>query len=135
MSKSMQSDSKDLKILIIENSLISSKAIISLLSIVGITSVEHARNGREAIQLIKQEVFDLVITDINLPDISGLHICNQLREILGNEEIPIIGYIANADLIRDDCIAAGMKEVLNKPASLRSIQLLFRELFPDYIVD
>ncbi|MEH6343795.1 MAG: response regulator transcription factor [Bermanella sp.] len=57
---------------------------------------DHAANGRQALQLIKGQTFDVLILDINMPGLNGLQVCEQVRQLGINT--PIIMLTARGDL-------------------------------------
>jgi signal transduction histidine kinase/CheY-like chemotaxis protein len=79
--------------------------------------VSEARGGREALGLIHQHAYDMILLDIRMPDIDGLEVTTRLRAMPGwTAEVPIIGVSADAmaETIQT-CLAAGMDTVLPKP--------------------
>ncbi|MGQ0527371.1 MAG: ATP-binding protein [Alphaproteobacteria bacterium] len=78
-----------------------------------------ARTGRQALELWKKNHYDLVLMDIQMPEMDGLSVCSSIR-LLENEQgrprTPIIGMTAHA-LVgdKDKCIQAGMDAYLPKP--------------------
>jgi signal transduction histidine kinase/CheY-like chemotaxis protein len=80
-------------------------------------TVSEARGGREALGLIHQHHYDMILLDIRMPDIDGLEVTTRLRAMPGwTSEVPIIGVSADAmpETIQA-CLAAGMDAVLPKP--------------------
>ncbi len=57
---------------------------------------DHATNGRQALQLIKDQTFDALILDINMPGLNGLQVCEQVRQ--SGINTPIIMLTARGDL-------------------------------------
>ena len=57
---------------------------------------DHATNGRQALQLIKDQTFDVLILDINMPGLNGLQVCEQVRQ--SGINTPIIMLTARGDL-------------------------------------
>ncbi|MBN2725163.1 MAG: response regulator [Deltaproteobacteria bacterium] len=86
-----------------------------------LTIVDTGIKALEAIENIKN--FDIVLMDIQMPELDGFGTTIKLREKYRIDELPIIGLTANAfqkDI--DDCLKCGMNDVLTKPFS--SIQLI-----------
>ena len=54
----------------------------------------EAKNGKEALALLKEHKFDMVITDIDMPEMNGFETCQKIREI-DKSHIPIIFLSAN----------------------------------------
>ncbi len=77
------------RVLVVEDSLAVAKRLESCLQQAGY-HVEHARNGRDALALADRKHFDLVITDEQMPMMSGRELCRALREHPWYGETPII---------------------------------------------
>jgi len=73
-------------------------------------------NGKEAIDKLKLEPFDLVLMDVHMPLMDGLEATRLLRKNPDTKAIPIIGLTADAFQDRvQECLDAGMNDVLTKP--------------------
>lgn len=77
-----------------------------------------APNGRKALELLEREPFDLVLMDIQMPEIDGFQVTATIRaqETLTREHLPIVGMTAHAlKGDRERCIEAGMDDYISKP--------------------
>lgn len=89
------------KILVIDDEELITKSLLKLLEKEGYKATV-ARNGKEALELVKKNDFDLVISDVRMPELDGVETVKQVREYLeksGKKPIPevlITGY-ADAD--------------------------------------
>ena len=106
-----------LRILLAEDSLVNQKLAISLLERHGCTVVA-AENGREAVAVWESQDFDLVLMDVQMPDMDGLEATAAIRakERRSKAHIPIIAMTAHA--LKGDrgrCLEAGMDEYIAKP--------------------
>ncbi|KTC81596.1 PAS domain-containing hybrid sensor histidine kinase/response regulator [Legionella brunensis] len=83
-------------------------------------------DGEKALALIQKKPFDLILTDIGLPGISGQELAESIRamEKANNQVmIPIIGLTAHAaEKIEETCIQSGINKVLTKPLSFKMLQ-------------
>lgn len=80
--------------------------------------VETADNGRSACELLQQEEFDVVLMDLEMPELDGLSATRLIRsrERVGEQGIPIVAMTAHAiDEVREQCVQAGMNGYLTKP--------------------
>jgi PAS domain S-box-containing protein len=78
-----------------------------------VTSVE---NGEQAVQRVRDEPFDLVLMDMQMPVMDGLQATRAIRRMPGRAHLPIIAMTANAlPADRQRCLDAGMDNVLTKP--------------------
>jgi CheY-like chemotaxis protein len=81
-------------------------------------SVVAAFNGREALDLLEQSQFDLVLMDIHMPEMDGVTATRLLRqrEQSTRQHIPVIALTASAmDGDREQCLEAGMDHYISKP--------------------
>ena len=81
-------------------------------------SVVAAANGKEAVQLFKTEPFDLVLMDLQMPEMGGLEATAEIRMIERSKgtHTPVIGVTAHAMKgDRERCLRAGMDEYISKP--------------------
>ena len=97
-----------------------------------VTSVMY---GREAIDLVKNRKFDLILMDIMLPEMDGFEVTENIRkyeeESGVTERVPIIALTANTlDNDRDKCYSAGMNEYLSKPFSSDELIGVIDKFFP-----
>jgi two-component system chemotaxis response regulator CheY len=78
--------------------------------------VSEARNGFEALRLLPRERFDLVVTDINMPDIHGLELIALMRKSDAHRTTPvIIVSTEGSERDRDRGMALGANAYLSKP--------------------
>lgn len=86
-------------------------------------------NGEDALALFKETRFDLVITDIGLPSISGYKLTQCIRQWeteLDKTPIPIIGLTAHAHA-KDKCLQSGMNDVFCKPLNRHIMKSILSE--------
>ncbi len=103
------------RVLLVEDNEINRELAIELLADLGI-SVEIAVNGREGVERATGENFDLVLMDIQMPEMDGLTATRQIRAIERLRDLPILAMTANAmSGDREKSISAGMNDHLTKP--------------------
>jgi CheY-like chemotaxis protein/anti-sigma regulatory factor (Ser/Thr protein kinase) len=111
-----------LRLLVVDDVQVNRVVLRAMLTSAGHT-VTEARGGREALGLIHQHRYDMILLDIRMPDIDGLEVTNRLRAMPGwTSEVPILGVSADAmpDTIQA-CLAAGMDTVLPKPVETSAL--------------
>jgi CheY-like chemotaxis protein len=75
-----------------------------------------ASDGREALEILGASHCDLVLLDISMPGMSGIEVCQNIRENAAMASVPVIAYTAHAQPEdRRNFIASGFDEVLIKP--------------------
>ncbi len=91
--------------------------------------VQSVRDGREAIEAVKSGDFDVVLMDLQMPEMDGFHATRAIRGLGGRRgEVPIVGLTAHAvEGYREKCLEAGMDEYLVKPLDpARLVEVLAR---------
>ncbi len=79
------------RILIVEDSATMRSLIVSSLEALEVSvKIVEAKNGFEALRLLPREVFDLVVTDINMPDINGLELASFIKGSEKYASIPLV---------------------------------------------
>ncbi|MUP46360.1 response regulator [Gramella sp. BOM4] len=87
-----------------------------------------AGDGTTAIEMLRNEDFDLVLMDVNMPGISGLEASREIRKF--NADIPILALTAvEVDEIREEIITAGMSGIIVKPYDVQKFyQIVYKHL-------
>ena len=92
-----------------------------------------AVNGEDALMLVKSIDFDLIITDIGLPGMSGYDLTRQIRQREIEQKkppMPIVGLTAHA-YAKNQCLESGMNDVFCKPLNLSVMEsILLQYLYP-----
>lgn len=87
--------------------------------------VFSAENGRAALDLVRENQFDIVLTDLNLPDLSGIDIVKQIKELLPDTEIIMItGYGSTEKAI--EATKAGAFYYVEKPVDFDELLILIQ---------
>ncbi len=79
-------------------------------------NVDCAGSGREALEKVAQRHYDLILMDLQMPDINGLEAAAAIRRMSGYRDVPILALTAScSDQVREQCRAIGMQAFLSKP--------------------
>lgn len=112
-----------LKILIVEDNVHFRTLIHSILEALGVTSLEEARDGNEALEMLGDMVPDLVILDWKMEGMDGVECVRQIRTLAGeNRFVPIVmvtGYTETS--LKKKARDAGVNDFLGKPISAQSL--------------
>ena len=121
----------ELQILLAEDNLVNQKLAIGILNKLG-HRVTVANNGQEALDLLDQQTFDLVLMDVQMPEMDGLAATREIRrrEAHAGTHLPIVAMTAHAMKgDRERCLESGMDDYLSKPIRLKDLSDKLTELF------
>ena len=110
-------DINGLNILLVEDNFINQKVAMRFLTI-GNAKVDIANHGKEAIELIRENKYDIVLMDLQMPEMDGYEATRIIRNELeaAVNSIPIIAMTASALITdREKCLLAGMNDYIAKP--------------------
>ncbi len=117
LSEQPSPETKALEILLVEDKPMNQKLATVLLEQKG-HKVTTAVSGKEALEALKAQRFDLILMDIHMPEMDGLEVTKRIRtcEVEAVRDIPIIAMTAYAmKEDRDRCLQAGMNYYVSKP--------------------
>jgi CheY-like chemotaxis protein len=91
--------------------------------------VVEAENGNRAVAAAESLRPDLIIMDVEMPELDGLAATRKIRELEGFESVPIVAVSAyGADQYRDHALAAGCNEYVSTPFEPEELERLIRGL-------
>jgi two-component system sensor histidine kinase/response regulator len=126
----VSASSLSLRVLLAEDNLVNQKVAMTMLGKMG-HRVTLATNGLEALEQWRQSDFDLILMDVQMPEMTGLQATTQIRreEAIG-AHVPIVAMTASAmSEERDRCLAAGMDHFISKPVSYKVIEQMIMATF------
>jgi CheY-like chemotaxis protein len=105
-----------LRILLAEDNVVNQKLALRILQQMGYRA-DLASNGIEAVESVGRQIYDVVLMDVQMPDMDGLDAAREICARWGAHERPrIVAMTANAmQGDREMCLAAGMDDYLTKP--------------------
>ena len=115
---------KHLSILLAEDNKVNQRLASRMLEKLGY-DVEIAENGKEVIQIVEKNDFDLILMDVQMPEMDGFQATQKIRELEqnSNKHIPIIAltaYAMKGD--REKCLSVGMDGYLSKPINFKDMK-------------
>ncbi|HNX00464.1 MAG TPA: ATP-binding protein [Candidatus Cloacimonadota bacterium] len=125
-----QINAHPLKILVAEDNLINQKVLIRMLERMG-HKAGLALDGKQAIELWEKEPFDLILMDIQMPEMNGIEATIQIREREKEKggHIPIIAVTAYAMVgDKEKFLVAGMDEYIPKPINVNQLQEVLQKI-------
>jgi signal transduction histidine kinase/DNA-binding response OmpR family regulator len=123
-------------VLVVEDSDVNCEVATALLEMMG-CEVSVAKSGRAAIESCRKRKFDIVLLDVQMPEMDGYETAGQLRTLMDSGQVdraPILAFTANAlKGDREKCIAAGMDDYIAKPIDQRAMANKLRQWLPAHL--
>lgn len=117
------------KVLVVEDSSAMRSLIASTVEEIKGYETTEAGNGFEALKALPSERFDLIITDINMPDINGLEIIHFVRNNASYKDIPLIIVTTDqGEADRKKGLALGAQEYITKPFDPETLKTVVKRL-------
>lgn len=117
---------KRLRVLIAEDNHLSQKVIRGMLGKLGVNATTVVANGREVVEEVSRNEYDMVLMDCDMPFMDGYAATQAIREwekLTGRQSIPILALTAHIlDEHKEKSLLAGMNEHLSKPIELTELQ-------------
>ncbi|MBN2003324.1 MAG: GAF domain-containing protein [Anaerolineae bacterium] len=120
-----------LRILLAEDNAVNQKVALLMLERLGYRA-DVAGDGREAVQALQRQHYDVVLMDVQMPEMDGLEATRHIRQALPPEAQPYI-IAMTANVMRGDrerCLAAGMDHYVSKPVQVGDLTLALQRLRP-----
>lgn len=123
-------DKKDIKIVIAEDNEINMITIVKMLKNIGNYHIFEAKNGKEAVELYKKVLPDLVFMDIQMPIMNGLDATIKIREYENEKGIKadiaaLTAYASIED--KESCLKSGVDYFVAKPFTLEEIKKIVKQ--------
>jgi len=123
-----QLQNRSLRVLLAEDDTINQKLIVKMLSLPDY-KLDIAVNGKEAIEMVKNHNYDIIMMDMQMPVMDGIAATQAIRRMGIN--LPIIALTANAlAQHRRACLDAGMNEYITKPVQSKDLYAAIQKLLP-----
>jgi CheY-like chemotaxis protein len=110
-----------LRILLAEDNAVNQKLALRILERLGYRA-DIASNGLEAVESIERQTYDVILMDVQMPEMDGLEATRQIIAMWPQKHPRIIGLTANAlEGDREQCLAAGMDDYISKPIRVEEL--------------
>ena len=117
-------------ILIVEDYPETLSMLLTFLESEGYT-VKAAESGEEALRLVSEQNFDIILLDIMLPRVDGFEVSRRIKSDSKTKDIPIIAITAfDVRNIKDKCYEAGINEIFLKPLDLPGLLEIIKKHVP-----
>ena len=121
---------KELKILVVDEFSVTRTIVINHLTKLGYTNTVLAEDGFSALTRLKSSLFDLVVTDCSISDMSGLDLLKQIRADSDLKHIPVL-MVTSKDLQRNivPAIKAGLNDYIVRPFEEQKFKQKLEKIF------
>ena len=117
-------------VLLVEDNKTNQEVAINLLNEVQL-EVDSAFNGKQAIEKMQRNQYDLILMDVQMPEMDGITATKIIRKEI-NQDIPIIAMTAHAmQGDKDKCLAAGMNDYMTKPIDVEHFYHTLEKWLPE----
>jgi two-component system chemotaxis response regulator CheY len=118
-----------MRVLVVDDSPLARKHIARVLKNIGISNIDTAENGDEAVKLIEACFYDLIITDYNMPEMDGQQLTRYIRDSSSQAGVPVLMVTSEADENRLTAVRqAGISGMVDKPFDPATVKKLIRNL-------
>ena len=124
------SDKSSIKVLIVDDFAVSRKVLVITLEQLGFDNIEEVSDGNSALVRLKSGLFDLVITDMEMPKMSGLELLQQIRYDPNLKQIPVL--IVTENGMQENIVAAfkaGLNAYVVKPVDVKVFAEKMKNIF------
>lgn len=115
------------QVLVVDDTIINLKVLERMLVRIGVGKVKTASSGKDALQILCEESFNLVITDLQMPHMDGIELTSEILTRFEGRQVPVIvGLTAEvSESVDQKCNDAGMVQVLHKPITSTEMEAFF----------
>ncbi len=126
-------DITDVRVLIVDDSKLARNHIRRVLSNLGIQQMQEAEDGQQAISMLQQQMFDLVVTDYNMPEVNGQELTEFIRSTSTQSHIPVLMVTSEANETHLSNIAqSGVNAMCDKPFEPETVRALLFQLLEQH---
>ncbi|MGB1237567.1 MAG: response regulator [Pseudomonadales bacterium] len=125
-------DVNTLRVVVVDDSRLARKAVVRALNNLGMNNLTEFDDGCHAIEHLKEQEVDLVVTDYNMPQVNGVELAEYVRSSAEHSHVPVLMVTSEAN---DSHLAkvqeAGVTAILDKPFDATKIKSIIVKMFQD----
>jgi two-component system chemotaxis response regulator CheY len=120
-----------MKILVVDDFATMRRIITNVLRQIGFENIVEAEDGTKALQVLEQDAIDFVVTDWNMPEMSGLDLLKAIRSRGEKSDLPVL--MVTAEALQENIVAAaraGVNNYIVKPFDAKTLSEKINKIFP-----
>ncbi len=120
----------NMKVLVVDDFATMRKIVRNILKQIGFTNIVEADDGAHAMEVIKEDKIDFVVTDWNMPNMTGLELLKNIRATEKAKDTPVL--MVTAEGLADnvvDAVKAGVDNYIVKPFTAETVQAKIEQIF------
>ena len=120
----------NMKVLVVDDFATMRKIVRNILKQIGFSNIVEADDGANALEIIKSEKVDFVVTDWNMPNMTGLELLQNIRATDNAKDLPVLMVTAEG-LANNvvDAVKAGVDNYVVKPFTAETVQTKIEQIF------
>ena len=120
---------EDLQVLLVDDSSLSRRHIRHILESMGVENITEAENGQQAFELVQSNYYDLIVTDLYMPEMDGREFVEHVRRESQQASVPILMVSSEQDASRLAVVQqAGVSAMCDKPFDTSTIKQLIEKM-------
>ncbi len=120
---------EEMNVLIVDDSFTSRHIVRQMLEKMGIEHISEAENGKQAIEHIEKEFFDLIVTDYNMPEMDGEQLSRFIRQESSQQSVPVLMVTCETDKARlAGMEKSGVSAIFDKPFEADTLRTTIQRL-------
>ena len=126
----MQAD-VSMKVLIVDDMSTMRRIIKNIFKQLGFTNMDEAENGQQALEKLRAQPFGFVVSDCNMPVMSGIDLLRSIRADTALKDLPVLMVTAEAQKEQlMEAVQAGVSNYIVKPFTAETLQEKIDKIFP-----
>ncbi|SFC85654.1 response regulator [Pseudoalteromonas denitrificans] len=126
-------DVHDIRVLIVDDSRLARNHIRRVLTNLGIQHFSEAEDGQKAISILDEQMFDLIVTDYNMPEVNGQELAEYIRSESQQSHVPILMVSSEAnDTHLANIAQSGVNAMCDKPFEPQTVKKLIYQLLDNH---
>lgn len=125
-------DVHEIRVLLVDDSRLARNHIKRVLNNLGLLKITEAVDGSEAISILEENMFDLVVTDYNMPEVNGKELTRYIRNESGQSHLPILMVTSESnDTHLSNILTEGVTAMCDKPFEPQNVKQILYKILED----